>query len=325
MWCLSPHRLSPLGAPDAVPQNEADEEDPSPLHVVYDSKTSLEKLSSTPELMALRNKAQFLMAHCRVSINSVDFNICDAESCHHCTKVRQKWRDVTPDPLPKVPKFLDPVEGSAGLEGHFPTYLESIDACRELPEGIPLAKGESVFVCPLCPCWKTLKHATLKRHMRVVHGRSKRNLSQKPPPKRAKRAKAYRGVDKVVPHKRRGEEESEGEDEAEVEAIVGKAMRDGVVHYVVRWKGYGEGDDTEEPAESLRHCQDLVDAYERENGDETMYEPERIIKSVKRRGKVHYQVRWKGFGAESDTVEPEDNLPPWLLEQFRCDSGVVDI
>ena len=214
---------------------------------------------------------------------------------------------------------------SAGLEGHFPTYLESIDACRELPEGIPLAKGESVFVCPLCPCWKTLKHATLKRHMRVVHGRSKRNLSQKPPPKRAKRAKAYRGVDKVVPHKRRGEEESEGEDEAKVEAIVGKAMRDGVVHYVVRWKGYGEGDDTEEPAESLRHCQELVDAYERENGDETMYEPERIIKSVKRRGKVHYQVRWKGFGAESDTVEPEGNLPPWLLEQFRCDSGVVDI
>ena len=57
----------------------------------------------------------------------------------------------------------------------------------------------------------------------------------------------------------------------------------------------------------------------------TMYEPERIIKSVRRRGKVHYQVRWKGFGAESDTVEPEGNLPPWLLEQFRCDSGVVHI
>ena len=69
-------------------------------------------------------------------------------------------------------------------------------------------------------------------------------------PKRAQRAKAYRGVDKVVRHKRRGEEESEGEDEAEVEAIVGKAMRDGVVHYVVRWKGYGEGDDAKERS----HC-----------------------------------------------------------------------
>ena len=87
--------------------------------------------------------------------------------------------------------------------------------------------------------------------MRVVHGRSKRNPSQQPPPKRAKRAKAYRGVDKVVPQERRGEEESEGEAEAEVEAIVGKAMPDGVVHYVAQWKGYGEGDDTEEPAESL--------------------------------------------------------------------------
>ena len=106
-------------------------------------------------------------------------------------------------------------------------------------------------------------------------------------------------------------------------------MWSNVVHLLYEgtslWKGYGEGDDTEEPAESLRHCQELVDAYERENDDETMYEPERIIKSVKRRGKVHYQVRWKGFGAESDTVEPEGNLPPWLLEQFRCDSGVVDI
>ena len=143
----------------------------------------------------------------------------------------------------------------------------------------------------------------------------KRNLSQKPPLKRAKRPKAYRGVDEVVPHKRRGEEESEGEDEAEVEAIVGKAMRDGVVHYVVRWKGYGEGDDTEQPAESLRHCQELVDAYERENGDETMYEPERIIKSVKRRGKVHYQVRWKGFGAD---VIGQGHLPlVWPLALTR--------
>ena len=116
-----------------------------------------------------------------------------------------------------------------------------------------------------------------------------------------------------------------GQDEAEVEAIVEKTRRDGVVHYVVRWKGYGEGDATKEPAESLLHCQELVDAYERENGDETMYELERIIKLVKTRGKVYYQVRWKGFGADSDTVEPEGNLPPWLLEQFTRDSGVVDL
>ena len=48
---MTTHRV----APDAVSQNEADEEDPSTLHVVYDSKTSLDKLSSTPELMALRS------------------------------------------------------------------------------------------------------------------------------------------------------------------------------------------------------------------------------------------------------------------------------
>ena len=172
------------------------------------------------------------------------------------------------------------------------------------PQGYPTCERGKCVCLPFVSMLEDPQTRHLKRHMRVVHGRSKRNLSQKPPPKRAKRAKAYRGVDKVVPHKRRGEDESEGEDEAEVEAIVRKAMRDGVVHYVVRWKGYGEGDDTEEPAESLRHCQELVDAYEREHDDETMYEPERIIKSVKRRGKMHYQVHWKGFGAESDTVEP---------------------
>ena len=35
------------------------------------------------------------------------------------------------------------------------------------------------------------------------------------------------------------------------------------MHYVVRWKGYAEGDDTEDPAESLLHCQELLDAQER--------------------------------------------------------------
>ena len=111
-----------------------------------------------------------------------------------------------------------------------------------------LQKGESVFECPLCPFWKTLKQATLKRRMRVVHGRSKRNLSipkapsQKSLPK-APSQKRQEGLSllgscvesrhKVVPHKRRGEEGSEGDDESEVEAIVGKAMRDGVVQYVV--------------------------------------------------------------------------------------------
>ena len=113
--------------------------------------------------------------------------------------------------------------------------------------------------------------------------------------------------------------QSEGQEKAEVEAIVTKAMRDGVVHYVFWWKGYGEGDDTEEPAESLRHCQELVDAYERENGDETMYEPE------KGAGRCILKCAGKGFGVERDTVEPDGNLPPWLLEQFRYGSGVVDI
>ena len=114
-----------------------------------------------------------------------------------------------------------------------------------------------------------------------------------PPPPKSQKGKSLSGstVDKVVPHKRRGEEEGEGEDEAEVVAIVGKAMRYEVVHYVVQWKAYAEEDDKEEPAESLLHYRELLDAYERKNGHETMYEPQRIIKAAKRRAKVHYRVR----------------------------------
>ena len=71
--------------------------------------------------------------------------------------------------------------------------------------------------------------------------------------------------------------------------------------------------------------QELIDAYEKENGDETMYEPETIIKVVKWCTKVHYQVRYKIFEADSDTIEPEGNLPPCLLGQFKSSSHVVDI
>ena len=44
-------------------------------------------------------------------------------------------------------------------------------------------------------------------------------------------------------------------------------MRDVGVHYVVRWKGHGEEDDTEEPAESLHEYQEMVHSFERNNGD----------------------------------------------------------
>ena len=54
----------------------------------------------------------------------------------NCAKVRHKWKDAIPHPLPKYAKLLDPVERSAGLESYVPTYLESMDACRDLPEGI---------------------------------------------------------------------------------------------------------------------------------------------------------------------------------------------
>ena len=66
-----------------------------------------------------------------------------------------------------------------------------------------------------------------------------------------------------------GEEEEEEED-CEVERIVGVKLIRGVLHYVVRWKGWGEKDDTALPRESLHMCEELIDEFEERERDRNL-------------------------------------------------------
>ena len=53
------------------------------------------------------------------------------------------------------------------------------------------------------------------------------------------------------------------DEEYEVEAIVGKRVKRGIVQYRVKWRGYDVSENTWEPVSNLRNCVDLIREYER--------------------------------------------------------------
>lgn len=123
--------------------------------------------------------------------------------------------------------------------------------------------------------------------------------------------------------------------EYEVEKITGvRERKDGDVEYLVKWVGYTKP--TWESEDNVQDCQDLIDAYmivkqkkDREKEEfirkveaEGNYEVAKIIsfKQNKINKKRDFLVRWKGWGPEGDTWEPEDNLDcPDLIDKFMAD------
>ena len=61
----------------------------------------------------------------------------------------------------------------------------------------------------------------------------------------------------------RSDSDSDSDEVYEVERILGKRMQDTGLEYQVHWKGYGQSDDTWEPANSLGDSKAAVAAYEK--------------------------------------------------------------
>ena len=87
-------------------------------------------------------------------------------------------------------------------------------------------------------------------------------------------------------------DESEAdEDEFVAEKVVDKRTKKGKVEYLIKWKDYGESDNTWEPSDQ-KLIQELVAKYEKKvknDSDEEEFIVERILdKRVNKRGKTEY-------------------------------------
>ncbi|CAG2184663.1 unnamed protein product [Mytilus edulis] len=69
---------------------------------------------------------------------------------------------------------------------------------------------------------------------------------------------------------------------------------------------------TQNNTQVQRHTND-----DRKNDDSDLYLVERIVKSKRINNKMHYYIKWLGFGSTSNSWEPEENIPPELRHEFK--------
>ena len=139
------------------------------------------------------------------------------------------------------------------------------------------------------------------------------------------------------------------EEEYVVERVVDKRVgRNGKVEYLLKWKGYGDEDNTWEPKENL-DCEDMIEAFEKarrdkadkkkgsdkrksdadggsskkkKGGDDEKprgfgrgLDPERIIGATDSSGELMFLIKWKG----SD----EADLVPAREANVKCAQTVI--
>jgi len=142
---------------------------------------------------------------------------------------------------------------------------------------------------------------------------------------------------------------SSEEEEYVVEKVIDKRVgRNGKVEYLLKWKGYGDEDNTWEPKENLE-CEDLIENFEKarkeksskksgdkrkpgsdgdagsskkKKGDDDKprgfgrgLDPERIIGATDSSGELMFLIKWKG----SD----EADLVPAREANVKCAQTVI--
>merc|ERR1712126_199964 len=112
--------------------------------------------------------------------------------------------------------------------------------------------------------------------------------------------------------------------------------KNGKIEYLLKWRGYGDEDNTWEPKENL-DCPELIDAFEkawsamqkkgaktgsekrkdgeRPRGFDRSLDPERIIGATDSSGELMFLIKWKG----SD----EADLVPAREANVKCPQTVI--
>jgi len=135
----------------------------------------------------------------------------------------------------------------------------------------------------------------------------------------------------------------EAEEEFSVEKVLDKRIgKNGKIEYLLKWRGFGDDDNTWEPKENL-DCPELVEAFElartkgskkpekrkggggepkakrkdgeRPRGFERCLDPERIIGATDSSGELMFLIKWKG----SD----EADLVPAREANVKCPQTVI--
>lgn len=148
-------------------------------------------------------------------------------------------------------------------------------------------------------------------------------------------------------------EENAGEEqdveEFIVEKILDKRVRNGVVEYYLKWKGYGDGDNTWEPETHLE-CSQLINEYEKKAKEKTTkerketgkktpkkqsldnpemkdensltgfdqgFEPEKILGATNASGTLKFLMQWKGSEVQELVPASQANvLCPQVVIKF---------
>merc|ERR1712212_791668 len=136
-----------------------------------------------------------------------------------------------------------------------------------------------------------------------------------------------------------GAEVEEEEEEYSVEKVLDKRIRGGVVEYYLKWKGYGEEDNTWEPEANL-DCPELIEAFEvarkkeeekkeeakkkakkpveednRPRGFDRGLDAEKIIGATDSSGELMFLMKWRGTD--------EADLVPARQANTRCPQVVI--